>query len=141
MRQVSSTLQIGGPKRGSYTIKSTCCVLTPAGPCGGSITTYATGDGKAETTSNAWTHIREKAKTCPAHAEALAKLNTTNRNVVELEGGEFVHVMNFEAAFPHHVDYVWCRARGIFSAHLGSKPLFRKYVRNYEPRAVLRVSA
>ena len=31
---------------------------------------------------------------------------------------------------------MWCRARGIFSAALGSKPLFRSYVRNYEPRAV-----
>ena len=136
LEQVSSTLAMHGPKRGQYTIKNTCCVLTPAGPCGGSITTYSSGDGKAETTSNAWTHIREKAKSCPAHAQVLATLNTTNRNMVQLEDGEYVRVMNFEEAFPHHVNYVWCRARGIFSAHLGSKPLFRKYVRNYEPRAV-----
>ena len=134
--QVSSTLNTAGPKRGSYSIKYTCCVITPAGPCGSSISTYASGDGKAETTSNAWTHFREKAKTCPAHAKALAKLNSTNRHQVMLPSGEYVAVMNFAEAFPHHVDYVWCRARGIFSATLGSKPLFRAYVRNYEPRAV-----
>eukprot|EP00966_Prymnesium_polylepis_P012823 294775-Prymnesium_polylepis.1 len=56
--------------------------------------------------------------------------------MVQTADGEFVHVMSFAEAFPHHVDYVWCRARGIFSANLGSKPLFRSYVRNYEPRAV-----
>ena len=134
--EMSSTLATAGPSRGKYTIKYKCTVLTSRGQCGGSATCYKTGDGKAETTSNAWTHLREKAPNCPAHAAALAQLNMTNRNVVQLEDGEFVKVMNFAEAFTHHVDYVWCRARGIFSANLGSKPLFRKYVRGFEPRAV-----
>ena len=134
--EVSSTLATAGPQRGKYTIKYKCTVLTSSGPCGGAATCYKTGDGKAETTSNAWTHLRDKAPSCPAHAAALVQLNMTNRNVVQLEDGEFVKVMNFAEAFPHHVDYVWCRARGIFSAIMGSKPLFRKYVRGFEPRAV-----
>ena len=70
------------------------------------------------------------------HQAVLAKLNLTNRNVVVDANGESVLVMNFEEAFPHHVDYVWCRAQGILSALAGFKPLFRKYVRGYEPRAV-----
>jgi len=133
---VSSNLATSGPKRGTYTLKYKCCVLTPTGMCGGEITCYQSSDGKSITTSNAWGHIRGKAAKCTAHAEVLAKLNTTNRHVVQLESGEYVKVMNFEEAFPHHVDYVWCRARGIFSSALGKKPLFRKYVRNFEPRAV-----
>ena len=104
--ELSSTLATGGPTRGKYTIKYRCTVVTATGQCSGHATCYKTGDGKAETTSNAWTHIRDKAATCPAHAAALAQLNVTNRNVVQLEDGEFVKVMNFAEAFPHHVDYV-----------------------------------
>lgn len=44
--------------------------------------------------------------------------------------------MSFREAFPHHIKYVMCRAQGLFTATLGKKPHFRKYVRGYEPRAV-----
>ena len=135
-QEESSTLATAGPQRGKYTIKYRCCVMTPTGLCGGSATCYKTGDCKSETTSNAWTHLRDKAKTCPAHREALLVLETSNPRTVQTADGEIVHVMSFAEAFPHHVDYVWCRARGIFSAVIGKKPLFRSYVRNYEPRAV-----
>ena len=135
-QEASCTLITAGPARGKWQLKFKCNVLTSSGVCGGSVTCYKSGEGKALTTSNAWEHLRKKAEKCSAHATALAKLNATNRNCVQLEDGEFVKVMSFAEAFPHHVDYVWCRARGIFSAALGSKPLFRKYVRGYEPRAV-----
>ena len=71
------------------------------------MTCYKTGDGKAETTSNAWTHFREKAKTCPVHKELLAGLEAKNSKTVQLADGEYVRVMSFEEAFRHHVDYVW----------------------------------
>ena len=128
---------MSGAARGKYTNKYKCTIVTPKGACGCSITLYATGDGKAETTSNAWAHMRDKAEGgCHAHKEVITAHNQHNPKVVKDGAGEFVRVMNFQEAFPHHVDYVWCRARGIFSGKLATKPLFRKYVRNYEPRAV-----
>ena len=51
-----------GAARGKYTIKYKCCVQTPKGACDSSITLYATGDGKAETTSNAWAHLQKSAQ-------------------------------------------------------------------------------
>jgi len=102
---VSSTLNVSGPKRGAHTNKYKCTVALATGQCGASITLYATGDGKSETTSNAWKHIRDKARAgCVEHQAVLAKLNLTNRNVVVDANGESVLVMNFEEAFPHHVD-------------------------------------
>ena len=68
---MSSNLATSGPRRGTYTLKHKCCVVTPTGLCGGAITCYQTGDGKSITTSNAWAHIREKAVKCTAHAEVL----------------------------------------------------------------------
>ena len=56
----SSTLNIAGPQRGSYTNKYTCNVVVPSGICGCNVTLYASGDGKAETTSNAWAHLRRQ---------------------------------------------------------------------------------
>ena len=102
-QEVSSTLATAGPTRGKFTIKYKCCVVTPKGLCGGSATCYKTGDGKAETTSNAWTHLREKAKTCTAHQETLVRLEASNARTVQTADGEFVPVMNFAEAFPHHV--------------------------------------
>ena len=59
----SSTLNIAGPQRGSYTNKYTCNVVVPSGICGCNVTLYASGDGKAETTSNAWALCRLAATT------------------------------------------------------------------------------
>ena len=56
----SSTLNIAGPQRGSYTNKYTCNVVVPSGICGCNVTLYASGDGKAETTSNAWAHLKRQ---------------------------------------------------------------------------------
>jgi hypothetical protein len=126
----SSTLNVSGPRRGGYTNKYTCSILTPSGVCGASVTLYQTKGDRNETTSNAWTHLRQKvASGCKAHETVLLKLNETNSKVVKDAAGEFVNVQSFEEAFPHHVDYVWCRASGIFSARMGTKPLFRRYVR------------
>ena len=91
---VSSTLNVSGPKRGAHTNKYKCTVALATGQCGASITLYATGDGKSETTSNAWKHIRDKATAgCVEHQAVLAKLNLTNRNVVVDANGESVLVM------------------------------------------------
>ena len=128
LNPISSTLNTAGPKRGSYTNKYTCAIACAGGMlCGGSITLY--GNGKSETTSNAWSHIRDKAEKCPFHKVALEKLDVTNAKRVQDVNGEFVKVHSFEEAFPHHVEYVWCRAGGIFGAHTGKKPQFRTYVR------------
>jgi hypothetical protein len=104
---VSSTLNVSGSQRGKFTVKYACAVMLPNGKCGGSVTCYKTGDGKAETTSNAWTHLCDKAARCPIHRDVLASLEAKNPKAVQLENGEYVRVMSFEEAFPHHVDYVW----------------------------------
>ena len=72
----SSELNASGPKRGSYTNKYTCNLLLPTGgKCCGKVTLYASGDGKAEQTSNAWTHFRQKVEGgCLIHQEVLNKL-------------------------------------------------------------------
>ena len=76
--QVSSTLNVAGPRRGQYTNKYTCNILTAKGICNGSITLYQTIGDTSETTSNAWTHLRQKvAAGCKAHEAVLEKLNET----------------------------------------------------------------
>ena len=45
------------------------------------------------------------------------------------KNGDYVTSMSFEDAFVHHVGYVYCRAKGFFSARMGSKPEFVSYVR------------
>ena len=69
------------------------------------------------------------AEKCPAHKAVLDKLDCANSKRVRNEVGEYVPVHSFEEAFAHHVDYVWCRAAGIFKANTGKKPQFRVYVR------------
>ncbi|KAL1499114.1 hypothetical protein AB1Y20_013626 [Prymnesium parvum] len=135
--KVSSELNLSGPARGSYTNKYVCRVELETGQkCGGSITLYQRGEGLAEVTSNAFTHMRQRAEAgCGAHKAALRKLDETNAKRV-LVNGEYMTVHSFPEAFKHHVDYVYCRARGIFGAGMGTKPTFRDYVRGYEPRAV-----
>ena len=138
---VSSTLATSGPKRGQYTNKYTCAIACQGSVvCGGAVTLYS--KGKSQITSNGWTHIREKALDkygevkCPYHKAVLDTLNAQNMKRVKSANGEFVPVHSFGEAFPHHVDYVWCRAGGIFGAKTGRKPQFRAYVKGYEPRAV-----
>ena len=128
---VSSTLNTAGRARGTYTNKCICNIQVDGHKCGSSVTLYCSGDGKAETTSNWWTHMRDMAekKGCEAHKAVLSKFNASNPKLVQGKSGEYMKVMSFEEAFPHHVDFVWCRAAGHFTAHLGEKPLFRRYVR------------
>ena len=128
LQQVSSTLNTMGPNRGKYTNKYTCSIACANGiPCGVPITLY--GNGKSESTSNAFKHIREKAEKCPYHKAVIDQLDETNAKRVKNADGNFVPVHSFDEAFPHHVDYVWCRAAGIFGASTGKKPEFRHYVR------------
>ena len=62
---ISSTLNTSEPKRGHYTNKYTCAVVGSRGVCGASITLYSSGDGKSETTSNAWAHLRGVCREVP----------------------------------------------------------------------------
>lgn len=128
LQQQSSTLNVMGPKRGSYTNKYMCNIRVEGGSiCGQTITLY--GNGKSESTSNAYAHLRSRAnKGCQCHKVVLEALDAVNTKRV-LVNGEFIPTMSFEEAFPHHVQYVWCRAKGIFGANTGLKPAFRDYVR------------
>eukprot|EP00966_Prymnesium_polylepis_P114405 2643826-Prymnesium_polylepis.1 len=68
------------------------------------------------------------AKGCEAHGRVINIVDANNSKRL-LVDGEYVSLMTFEQAFPHHVDYVCCRAKGIFGEATGKKPIFRKYVR------------
>ena len=125
---VSSTLNVSGPKRGTYTNVYTCCIDVGGRACGGKVTLYSSGDNKAETTSNAFIHIRKAALKCDFHKAVIDRLDSTSSNRV-WKNGEYLPMMSFAEAFPHHVAYVWCRADGILGAHTGKKPSFRKYIR------------
>ena len=133
---VTSCLNVSGPKRGQYTNKYKCAIPCAGGiPCGASITLY--GNGKSETSSNAFNHIRDRAeKGCPFHKAVIDKLDESNSKRVKNADGDFVPVHSFEEAFTHHVEYVWCRAAGIFGANTGKKPEFRSYIRGALPSAL-----
>ena len=134
LNPISSTLVTAGRKRGCYSNKYTCGIDVGGRLCGASITLYANGPRSSETSSNAFSHIRSAATNadgttkCEFHKVVIDKLDDTNANRV-LKEGHFVPVMSFAEAFPHHVDYVWCRADGVLGAHTGKKPSFRRYVR------------
>jgi hypothetical protein len=56
-----------------------------------------------------------------------------SKNCVEVDG-DMVKIHNFSEAFPHHVDLLWLRVRGL-SISMISSDEFREFVRDYEPRA------
>ena len=127
---VSSTLNVSGSKRGCYTNKYTCNVIKDNGQvCGSKITVYKSAEGNSYSTSNAWSHIRDAAKLDAAHKAILTGLDVNNPKRVQDQDGNWVAVMDFKEAFPHHVRYVYCRAQGIIGANTAKKPEFRQYVR------------
>ena len=77
--------------------------------------------------------MREKAKTCDKHTEAVKAIDMASKNVVEIDG-ESVLVFNFSEAFCHHVDVMWLRASGM-SQYMTEGDAFRDYTRGYESRA------
>ena len=64
-----------------------------------------------------------------AHKKVLMELDETNKRRVLDKNGEYVTSHTFEEAFPHHVHFTMCRARGIFAGKLVNRPEFRDYVR------------
>ena len=64
-----------------------------------------------------------------AHKVAYLDINKLNKKRVLNKNGEYVPTMPFKEAFTHHVDYMWCRAKGIFGAKLGLRPEFKQYIR------------
>ena len=59
----------------------------------------------------------------------LQELDDSNKRRVLDKNGEYVTTMSFEESFEHHVDYVWCRAKGQVGSLLGRKPEFCAYIR------------
>ena len=64
--------------------------------------------------------IMHSFSSAQAHQKALASLDETNKKRVQNASGEYVTTMGFDEAFAHHLDYVYCRAKGIFGASIGS---------------------
>ena len=124
-----STLLRSGEHQLMY--RCTICSKETGLPCNSSVTCYSTGKGKSVRSSNAWAHLRRKAKYDgdEAHAEVHASILESNRKRVLDKDGEYVSTMSFDEAFTHHVDFIWCRARGIFGANVGRKSAFAQYVR------------
>ena len=82
-------------------------------------------------------HCRRFAKRgCAGHIEVLKELNLLSARQVAMPDGSFVTVQNFKEAFPHHIRFVWLVADGMPQRN-SRKPLFRNFIRGFEPRAVL----
>ena len=130
LTQVSSTMNMTGSKRGCYTNKYTCNIVKDDGcVCGSRVTLYKSAEGNAYQTSNAWAHLRDVAESDQNHKIILGDMDGRNPKRTQDKSGNSVPMLSFSEAFPHHVDYVFARARGIFGANTGKKPEFRKYVR------------
>jgi hypothetical protein len=84
-------------------------------------------------TSNLIAHLRERSVTCNFHKAAMKQVDIGSKNCVEVDG-DMVKIHNFSEAFPHHVDLLWLRVRGL-SISMISSDEFREFVRDYEPRA------
>jgi hypothetical protein len=63
----------------------------------------------------------------------MKQVDIGSKNCVEVDG-DMVKIHNFSEAFPHHVDLLWLRVRGL-SISMISSDEFREFVRDYEPRA------
>ena len=109
--------------------KFTCCIGYP--PCGGKVTIFGKSTGPF------FKHVRRKTlRGDAAHAPVLEELNEESCRQVQMPNGEFATVWSFEECFPHHVDFMWLVAGGL-SLRLNRRPVFRDYVRGFEPRVVL----
>ncbi|KAK3281373.1 hypothetical protein CYMTET_10832 [Cymbomonas tetramitiformis] len=123
-----------GRHRGKYAAEFQCVIKScdDSGFCGAKRTIYHQA-GKAASTSNLVTHVRDMAKKCDVHMLALAAIERNSSKFVEV-GGEQVKVFNFSESFEHHVDLLWLRTIGL-SFNMTTKDEFRDYVRGFEPRA------
>ncbi|KAK3265400.1 hypothetical protein CYMTET_25912 [Cymbomonas tetramitiformis] len=123
-----------GRHRGKYAAEFQCVIKScdDSGFCGAKRTIYHQA-GKAASTSNLVTHVRDMAKKCDFHMLALAAIERNSSKFVEV-GGEQVKVFNFSESFEHHVDLLWLRTIGL-SFNTTTKDEFRDYVRGFEPRA------
>jgi hypothetical protein len=121
-----------GPKAGMFCAEFECIIDDGSGCCGTKRKMYHVRN-RAVSTSNLITHMREKAKTCDKHAEAVKMIDAASRNVVEIDGNS-VLVFNFSEAFCHYVDVMWLRAAGM-SQYMTEGDAFRDYTRGYETRA------
>jgi hypothetical protein len=84
-------------------------------------------------TSNLIAHLRESSVTCNFHKASMKQVDIGSKNCVEVDG-DMVKIHNFSEAFPHHVDLLWLRVRGL-SISMISSDEFREFVRDYEPCA------
>eukprot|EP00966_Prymnesium_polylepis_P015013 346876-Prymnesium_polylepis.2 len=106
-----------------------CTVKTPDDSCCAKRTLTFDKPNRVPPNSNLSGHIRDEAKRCPYHAEALGQLAEQSKNQVLMPGGGYETVHSFDEAFPHHIDYVMMVATGEVSGNTGQKPMFRTYVR------------
>lgn len=82
-------------------------------------------------------HCRRFAKKgCAGHIEVLKELNELSVRQVLMPDGNYVTVHSFKESFTHHIGFTWLVAGGMPMRN-SRKPLFRSYIRGYEPRALL----
>ena len=111
-----------------------CAVVCDNGElCACKRTLTFTKVSQAPANSNLGAHLRDEASKCSKHAAAVKQLNESSKNQILQADGSYTTIFSFEEAFPHHVDYVMCVAKGEISAVTGKKPMFRKFVRGAPP--------
>ena len=94
----SDLLQEAGPKSGMFAAKFECLVVEADGrQCCKERTIYHK-KCRAVSTTNLINHIRERAAVCAIHKAALAKIEASSTNFIEIDG-ETVSVYNFNESF------------------------------------------
>ena len=164
MAITADTLVEMGSKAGQYKATFECIIKHEDGStCGVRTGIYHKKD-RAVSTSNLINHMRNCAPGCPAHKAALAIVEKSSKNCVEIDGETHI-IQNFSEAFSyaaapsaarvtscvhlahlsylsprilcvrHHVDFMYMLARGVLSQKTARNAEFRSYVQGYEPRA------
>jgi hypothetical protein len=94
----SDILKEMGPMSGQFAAEFECILESCDGMACGAVRSIFHKRGRVVSTTNLIKHVRERAKTCPAHKEALAAIEDSSKNYIELDG-ECISVYNFSESF------------------------------------------
>ena len=109
---ISDKLIEMGPTSGKFAAMWECTILDESGRACCNRRRINHDKNKTCQTSNLIAHLRERSVTCNFHKAAMKQVDIGSKNCVEVDGN-MVKIHNFTEAFPHHVDLLWLRVRGL----------------------------
>ena len=109
---ISDKLIEMGPTSGKFAALWECTILDESGRACCNRRRINHDKNKTCQTSNLIAHLRERSVTCNFHKAAMKQVDIGSKNCVEVDCN-MVKIHNFTEAFPHHVDLLWLRVRGL----------------------------